>query len=54
MCYDIIFKSLFIGNENILGKIISSITGLYYSLFKDNIINLELNRDTYNKNLKVM
>lgn len=42
MCYDIIFKSVFINNENILAKMISSITGIDYNVFKDNI-RLETN-----------
>ena len=38
LCYDACFKSLFIGNENILGKMISDITGIDYGLLKDNIV----------------
>ena len=48
MCYDIIFKSLFIGQENILGKMISDITGIDYKLLKDNIV-LETNELPINK-----
>ena len=46
--YDIIFKSLFIDNENILAKMISDITGIEYELLKDNII-LETNELPINK-----
>ena len=38
LCYDLIFKSVFSENENILGKMISDITGIDYKLLKDNII----------------
>lgn len=77
LCYDVVFKSVFIGNENILAKMISDITGISYLILednitlecnelpietknekfkrcdfvvkydKDNIINLELNRQSY-------
>lgn len=42
LCYDIIFKTIFGSNPNILAKIISDITKLPYSLLKDNLI-LETN-----------
>ena len=42
LCYDIIFKSVFMHQENILGKMVSDITGLNYNLLKDNLI-LEVN-----------
>ena len=42
MCYDVIFKSVFTNNENILAKMISAITGIDYNVFKDNI-RLEIN-----------
>ena len=77
LCYDVVFKSIFSGNENILAKMISDITGVDYLILednitlefnelpierkkekfkrcdfivrydKDNIINLELNRQSY-------
>ena len=77
LCYDVIFKAVFTGNENILAKMISDITGMDYKLLennitlesnelsisknnekakrcdfvikvgKDNIINIELNRQSY-------
>ena len=37
LCMDVIFKSIFIEYPNILGKMISDITGIEYSLLKDNI-----------------
>ena len=37
LCYDFIFKSVFIGNENILAKMISSVTGIDYRILEDNI-----------------
>lgn len=37
MCYDVILKSVFTNNENILAKMISAITGIDYNVFKDNI-----------------
>lgn len=37
MCYDIVFKSIFTGEENILAKMISSITGINYLDLKDNL-----------------
>ncbi len=42
LCYDVIFKSVFQNQENILGKMISDITGIDYTLLKDNLI-LETN-----------
>ena len=42
LCYDAVFKSVFTGNENMLAKMISDITGLDYYLLEDNII-LETN-----------
>lgn len=48
--YDVLFKSLFIGNENILAKMISDITGIEYELLKDNII-LETNELPINKKM---
>ena len=38
LCYDTIFKSVFRNQENILGKMISDITGMDYSLLKDNLV----------------
>ena len=32
MCYDVIFKSVFMNNENILAKMISDITNIDYNL----------------------
>lgn len=37
MCYDIVFKAIFTGEENILAKMISSITGINYLDLKDNL-----------------
>lgn len=42
LCYDVIFKAMFIKNENIIAKMVSDITGLDYGILKDNII-LETN-----------
>ena len=42
MQYDVIFKSVFTNHEDILGKMISDITGISYELMKDNI-TLEVN-----------
>jgi len=42
LCYDVIFKSIFVGKENLLAKMVSDITGIDYSHFKDNIM-LETN-----------
>lgn len=42
LCYDIALKAVFIDNVNILGKMISDITGIEYEVLKDNII-LETN-----------
>lgn len=42
MCYDIVFKSVFIGEENILAKMVSDITGIDYRVLENNII-LEVN-----------
>ena len=42
MCYDVVFKSVFLGNENILAKMISDITGFDYSILENNI-TLECN-----------
>ena len=42
LCTDVIFKSLFIENPNILGKMISDIADIDYIILKDNII-LETN-----------
>ena len=38
MCYDIAFKAVFTGEENILAKLVSSITGIDYWDLKDNLI----------------
>ena len=38
MCYDIAFKAIFTGEENILAKLVSSITGIDYWDLKDNLI----------------
>ena len=38
LCYDVVFKSVFTGNENILAKMIADITGMDYYLLEDNII----------------
>lgn len=37
MCFDIVFKAIFTNEENILAKMISDITGIEYSLLKNNI-----------------
>ena len=42
LCYDPYFKSLFIGRENILARMVSDITGIDYSILKDNVL-LEIN-----------
>ena len=42
LTYDVVFKSLFLGNENILAKMISDITGLSYLILENNI-TLECN-----------
>lgn len=53
LCYDVIFKSIFINQENILAKMVSDITGIDYELLKDNVI-LETNELPINmKNEKV-
>ena len=38
LCYDVIFKALFINQENILAKMIADITGMDYKLLEDNIV----------------
>ena len=38
LCYDIVFKAVFTGEENILAKLVSSITGIDYWDLKDNLI----------------
>ena len=54
MCYDMIFKSVFIDNENILAKMISDITGLNYGFLENNIMlkTNELSNDRYNEKFK--
>ena len=42
LCYDIIFKSVFMNNENILAKMISDITNIDYKILENNI-TLEAN-----------
>ena len=42
MCYDVIFKAVFTGEENILAKMVSDITGITYEILEDNVI-LETN-----------
>lgn len=42
LCYDIVFKSIFINQENTLAKMISDITGIDYHLLENNI-TLETN-----------
>lgn len=42
MCYDVIFKSVFLNNENILAKMISDITNIDYKILENNI-TLEAN-----------
>lgn len=42
MCYDITFKAVFIGEENLLAKMVSDITGIDYKVLENNII-LEVN-----------
>ena len=37
LTYDVVFKSLFLGNENILAKMISDITGFDYLILENNI-----------------
>ena len=54
MCYDIVFKDVFTGEENILAKMVSDITDMDYGLLKDNVI-LEVNElpiSTKNKKTK--
>lgn len=38
LCYDTIFKAVFTGQENILAKMVSDITGIDYEILKDNMI----------------
>lgn len=38
LCYDVIFKTIFVNNLNILARMISDITNLDYNLLKDNIM----------------
>ena len=49
MCYDIVFKAIFIDNVNILAKMISDITGIDYKILENNII-LETNELPINSN----
>ena len=42
MCYDIAFKAVFIGEENLLAKLVLDITGIDYKVLENNII-LEVN-----------
>lgn len=54
LLYDPVFKSIFTGNENILGKMISDITGFNY-LFLENNIYLDTNElsiDRFNEKFK--
>ena len=37
MCYDIVFKALFIDEVNILVKIVSDITGMDYEILENNV-----------------
>lgn len=37
LCFDIAFKAIFTGEENILAKMIADITGIEYRLLKNNI-----------------
>ena len=37
MCYDLFFKAVFIGQENILAKMVADITGIDYEILKDNV-----------------
>ena len=51
MCYDVVFKSVFLGNENILAKMISDITGFDYSILENkHSINKTPAYDTGNNN----
>ena len=38
LCYDVYFKALFIGRENLLARMVSDITGIDYEILKDNVI----------------
>mgnify|MGYP007101902123 CR=1 FL=1 len=54
LLYDPVFKSIFTGNENIIGKMISDITGFNY-LFLENNIYLDTNElsiDRFNEKFK--
>ena len=51
MCYDIAFKAVFTGEENILAKLVSSITGIDYWDLKDNLI-FETNEIPISKKMK--
>lgn len=42
LCYDIAFKAIFTGEENLLAKMVSDITGIDYEVLEDNLI-LETN-----------
>ena len=38
MCYDIVFKAVFMEEENILAKLVADVTGIDYYILEDNII----------------
>jgi len=54
LLYDPVFKSIFTGNENILGKMISDITGFNYLFLENNIYfdTNELSIDRFNEKFK--
>ena len=54
LLYDPVFKSVFSGNENILGKMISDITGFNYLFLENNILleTNELSIDRFNEKFK--
>ena len=54
MCYYIAFKAVFIGEENLLAKMVSNITGIYYEVLENNIILevIELPISTIKRKLK--
>ena len=50
MCYDSVFKSVFMDNENILSKMICDISGFNYALLENNLV-LDTNADSINGNV---
>jgi len=54
MCYDSVFKSVFMGNENILSKMICDISGFNYALLENNLVldTNEISIDRFNEKFK--